>query len=138
MTGRDAYLFTLGRDRVNLINEDDRRRVLLGLLKCLPQIALTLTRHLAHDFRTVNQEEERARLVRDRTRHERLTRSRRAIHEDTARGLDTDRLEKLRVAERELDEFANLGHLLAAATNVIVADFVQVGLLVFSLDRIAL
>ena len=40
--------------------------------------------------------------------------------------------------ERQLDELADLGHLLAHTTNVVVADLAQVGLLVLALDRLAL
>jgi hypothetical protein len=40
----------------------------------------------------------------------------------TARGLDADALEELRVAERELDHLLDLGQLLAAPANVIVPD----------------
>jgi hypothetical protein len=42
------------------------------------------------------------------------------------------------VAERELDELADLGELLAAAADVVVADVGEVVLLVLALDRFAL
>lgn len=133
-----AHLLTLGRDRVNLVDEDDGGRVLLGLLERLAQVGLGLAGHLGHDLGPVDEEEEGARLVGDGARHERLARSRRAKHEDAARGLDADRLEELRVAERELDELADLGELLAAAADVVVPDVGQVVLLVLALDGLAL
>ena len=40
--------------------------------------------------------------------------------------------------ERQLDKLANLCHLLAAATNVIVPNLVEVAFLVLALDRLAL
>ena len=49
----------------------------------------------------------------------------------------TDRLEELRVAQRELHQLADVGELLAHAANVVVADVV-LGLLVVALDRLSL
>jgi len=88
-----THLFTLRRNRIIFIDENDRRRVLLGLFKRLSQITFTLPSHLTHNLRTVDQEEKRSCFVRNRTHHERLTRTGRAKQEDTAWGLDTDRLE---------------------------------------------
>ena len=51
--------------------------------------------------------------------------------------LDADRLEQHRVAQRQLDELADLRHLLAHAADVVVADLVEL-LLVLALDRLAL
>ena len=42
------------------------------------------------------------------------------------------------MAQRKLDKFTDLSHLLAAATNVVIADIGEVGLFVFALDRVAL
>ena len=42
------------------------------------------------------------------------------------------------MAERQLDELTNLSHLLTTATNIVVTDLVQVGLLILALNRIAL
>jgi hypothetical protein len=38
--------------------------------------------------------------------------------------VDPPGLEELRVTERQLDQFTDLSHLLAASTNIIVANFV--------------
>ncbi len=40
--------------------------------------------------------------------------------------------------EGKFDQFTDLSHLFAAATDVVIADFVEVCFLVFALDRIAL
>jgi hypothetical protein len=42
------------------------------------------------------------------------------------------------MSERKLDHFSDLGHLLSASTNVIVANLVEVVLLLISLNRLAL
>lgn len=51
-------LLPLGCDGIQLINEDDGWRVLVGLLECLTQVRLGLTGQFGHDLRSVDQEEE--------------------------------------------------------------------------------
>ena len=131
-------LVTLGGDRVDLIDEDDSGRVLLSLLEGLAQVRLGLASHLGHDLGTIDQEEKGTSLVGDSASHQRLTGTRGAIKKDTTGRLDTNGLEKLRMPEGELNHFANLGHLLAAATDIIVADLVKVVLLLVALDGLAL
>jgi hypothetical protein len=41
------------------------------------------------------------------------------------------------MAEGQLNHFSDLGHLLSAATNIVITDFVQVVLFLISLDRFA-
>ena len=132
------YLLSLGGNGVDFINEDDGRRVLLRLLERLSQVALGFTSHLRHDLRTVDEEEERASFVRNSSCHEGLTRTGRTEHEDTTRRLDTDRLEELGMPQGQLDELTDLRHLLAAATNVVIANIGEVRLFVFTLDRVTL
>lgn len=118
----------------HLIDEDNSRGVLLGLLKGLSQVAFTLTSHLGHNFRAVDEEEECTSFVGDSSGHEGFTSTRGAVHKHTSRWFDTNRFEELRVPEREFDHFSDLGHLLAASTNVIVPNVRQVGLFIFTLD----
>ena len=67
--GDDATLhlavgfLALWRDRVQLVDEDDGGRVLLGCLEGLAQVALGLARQFAHDLGPVDEEEEGARFV---------------------------------------------------------------------------
>jgi len=133
-----AHLVTLGSDRINLINEDNRRRVLLRFFESLPQIRFTLSRHLRHDLRTVNKEEESTSLVGDGASHESFSGSRRTKHQDTTRRLDTDRLEELRVTEGKFDEFTNLSELFAATSDIVVSNVGQIVLFVFTLDGFSL
>lgn len=131
-------LLTLGGDGVDLINEDDSRRVLLGLLEGLAKVGFGFTSHLGHDLGTVDQEEESTGLVGDGTSHQGLTGTGRTVHEDTTRGLDTDGLEELGMTERQLDQFTDLSHLLAATTDIVVTNLVEVTLLILALDGLAL
>ncbi len=48
------------------------------------------------------------------------------------------RLEELRVTEGQLNHLTNLGHLLSAAADIVVANLVEVVLLLVALDRLAL
>lgn len=133
-----THLLSLRSNRVNLVDEDDGRAVLLGLLERLPEVRLGLSGHLGHDLRTVDEEEEGTSLVGDGSGHEGLSRSRRSEHEDTSWGLDSDGLEELGVAKRQLDKLSDLGHLLPATSNVVVTDVGEVVLLVLSLDGVTL
>ena len=49
-------LLPLGCDGVQLVNEDDGRRVLLCLLKNLPEVTLGLSSHLGHDLWAIDLE----------------------------------------------------------------------------------
>ena len=51
-------LLSLGGDGVEFVDEDDGRRVLLGLLKRLPQVRLRLAGELGHDLGSVDEEKE--------------------------------------------------------------------------------
>lgn len=101
---KPTHLLSLGSDRVDLIDEDDGRTVLFGLLECLPEVALRLSSHLGHDLGSVDEEEEGTSLVGDGSSHECLSGTWRSEHEDTTGRLDTDRLKELRVSEGKLDE----------------------------------
>jgi len=83
-------LLALGRDRVDLVDEDDCRSVLLGLLKRLAQVALTLASQLAHNLGAVDEEKKGAGLVRDRTRNERLAAAWRAVQQNAFGRLHAD------------------------------------------------
>ena len=66
-------LLPLGCDGVQLVNEDDGRRVLLRLLKSLPEVTLRLSSHLGHDLWAIDQEEEGSGLIGHRSCHQGLT-----------------------------------------------------------------
>ena len=131
-------LLALGRNGVQLVDEYDRGRVLLGRLERLAQVGLGLARQLAHDLRAVDEEEEGARLVGDGARYQRLARARRSEEQDAARRLHADRLEELRMTQRQLDHLLDLGELFAHAADVVVADLVERALLVLALHRLAI
>ncbi|KAI6757217.1 hypothetical protein HG531_003042 [Fusarium graminearum] len=131
-------LFTLGSDGVNLVDEDNGGRVLLGFLKGLSQVRLRLTSHLRHDLGTVDEEEEGTSLVGNSSGHQSLTSTGRSEKQNTSRRLNTNRLEKLGMSERKLNHLSDLGHLLSASTNIVVTDLVEVVLLLVALNGLTL
>mmetsp|Transcript_6841 Transcript_6841/g.15455 ORF Transcript_6841/g.15455 Transcript_6841/m.15455 type:complete len:203 (-) Transcript_6841:812-1420(-) len=56
-------LLTLRGDGIDFIDENNGRSILLRLFKRTPQIGLSLSSHLGHDFGTINQEEKSSGLV---------------------------------------------------------------------------
>mmetsp|Transcript_14255 Transcript_14255/g.35378 ORF Transcript_14255/g.35378 Transcript_14255/m.35378 type:complete len:407 (+) Transcript_14255:1810-3030(+) len=128
---------SFGRDAVEFVDEDDGWRVFFGFLERTAQVALRLPGHLAHHFRTVDEEEKSPSLVRHRLRDQGFSRARRTIQQHSPRWLHAKRFEQRRMPEGELDHLANLRHLLLTATNVIIPSVVQ-PLLVFALHWLAL
>lgn len=57
------HLFSVGSNRIDLVDEDNSGAVLLCLLEGLSQISLCLSCHLRHDFGSVDKEEEGSSLV---------------------------------------------------------------------------
>src|SRR5436853_346535 len=109
-------------DAVQFVDEDDARRVLLGLFEDVPQVLFALAVELRHDLRSRDGMEVRVRLGGDRLREERLARPRRSVKEDALRGLDAESFEQLRVAQREFDHLPHLADLLAEPADVLVVD----------------
>mmetsp|Transcript_32540 Transcript_32540/g.85517 ORF Transcript_32540/g.85517 Transcript_32540/m.85517 type:complete len:316 (+) Transcript_32540:1383-2330(+) len=107
---------------VDLIDEDDRRRVGLRILEDLPQTGLGLTRALGHDLGAIDRLEVHACLRLDGLCHHRLTRARRANEQHASRRTHSNLVKDHRVHQRQIDEFAKRGHLLVEAPNVLVAD----------------
>ena len=114
------HLAALGRDRVDLVDEHDRRRVLGRLLKHLTQALFRFAIGRAHDLGTVDEEELRVRFVRDRTRKPRLAGAGRAIKQQALGRLDTQPLEQLGVAQRQLHHLAQLVDGFGHAADVVI------------------
>ena len=95
-------------DSVELVDEDDRRRVLARGVEELADARRTETREHLHERRGALGVEGRARLVRDRLREQRLTGARRTVEQDALRNACAQRLEPLRLA-KEVDDLLQLG-----------------------------
>src|SRR5205823_5826686 len=109
---------TMTADRVDFIDEDDARRVLLALFE---QVAHTrradADKHL-DEVGTADREEGHIRFARDRPRQQRLAGPRRPHQQHALRNTATELLELLRLAEK-LDDFLELVLRLVDARDVL-------------------
>ena len=96
-----------GADGVELVDEDDRGRVLARLLEELPDPRSTEAGEHLDERRGALRVEVRSRRARDGLREQRLARARRPVQEDPAWHARAEALEALAVAE-ELDDLLQL------------------------------
>ena len=103
----EAVAGALCADGVELVDEDDRRRVLARLREELANAGCAEPGEHLDERRRARGVEVRARLVRDRLREQRLAGARRPVEKQAFRHLRAEPLETLRVAE-ELDDLHQL------------------------------
>ena len=111
----------LAADRVDLVDEDDARRVALGLVEQVADAAGADADEHLDELRAGDAEERHAGLAGDGAGHQRLAGARRADQEHAARDARAERVELLRVLE-ELDDFLELGLGLVDAGHVVERD----------------
>mmetsp|Transcript_20115 Transcript_20115/g.41040 ORF Transcript_20115/g.41040 Transcript_20115/m.41040 type:complete len:302 (-) Transcript_20115:480-1385(-) len=116
----------LGGDRVDLVDKDDRRRVLARQPEDVTHHPRPLTQVLLHKLRANDADERGGGVVGHRLGEHSLPGAGRAPQQHAARRVDADRPVQVEVCKRQLDGFAHLLLLHVAATNVRVA---HVGLL---------
>ena len=107
-------------DGVELVDEDDRRRVLARLFEELADAGGAEAGEHLHERRGALRVELRAGLLRDRLREQRLAGAGRAVEQDPLRHAGAEALEALRVAE-EVDDLLQLGLRLLDAGDVVPA-----------------
>ncbi len=95
----------MATDRVDLVDEDDARRVLLALAEQIPDTACADTDEHLDEVRARDREERNSGLARDRAREQRLPRARRADQQHTLRDPSAQARELLRVAQERDDLF---------------------------------
>ena len=98
---------TLASDRVDLVHEDDARRVLLGLVEEVADAARADADEHLDELRAADAEERNARLAGDRLAEQRLAGARRADEQHALGDARADRDELVRVLE-ELDDLVEL------------------------------
>src|SRR5207244_10780885 len=96
-----------GADRVELVDEDDRRRILARRLEQLANPGGAEPGEHLDERGGALRVEARPRLVGDGLREQRLARSRRPVEEDALRDAGAEPLEALRLAE-EVDDIVEL------------------------------
>ena len=120
--GMRAGFAALGRHGVELVDEDDRRRVVAGLVEHAAQIGLGLAGIGADHVGTVDVIEARIDLVGDRAREMGFAGARRPVQDDAARRIDAEVAVDLRMRERQLHQLADELDLLAQAPDVLEGD----------------
>ena len=103
----EAVAAARGADRVELVDEDDRRRVLRRLFEELADARGAEPGEHLHEGRRRSANRSSRRTPRDGLRHQRLAGSRRAVQEDPLRDARAESLEALRLAQ-EVDELGEL------------------------------
>ena len=126
---RDKALFrlamdfaALGRDRIDLVDEDDRGRRLGRFLEHFAQVLLALAISRAHDFRAVDGEEAGLTLARHRARKARLAGSRRAVQQHALGRIDAQAGEQFGIAQGQFHHLAQLADGVAHAAHVVIID----------------
>ena len=100
------HLGTLGGDRIDLVDEDDRRGSAGRLLEHFPQALFRFAIARAHDFRAVDGEELGIAFIGHRLCEAGLAGARRAVEQHTLGRFHAQTDEQLWVAQRQLDHFA--------------------------------
>ncbi len=103
-----THLTALGRDRVDLVDEDDRGRGLARFLENLAQPRLGFAIGGPHDLGAVDQEELRIRFIGDGAGQPASCPCPAAHGAAPLGGSTTQPLEQLGIAERQLDHLAQL------------------------------
>jgi hypothetical protein len=92
-------------DRIDFVDEDDARRILLGLFEHVAHTARANADEHLDEVRTGNGEERHIGFARNRARQKGLTRSGRSDQQHAARNLAAQTLELLRIAQKLDDLF---------------------------------
>ncbi len=124
----------MATDRINFVDKDDARRILLGLLKHVTNAARTNTYKHFHKVRTGDCEERYVGFPRDRAREQGLTGTGRANKQHTLRDMPAQPLEFGRIAQ-EIDNlfqiilrFVDTGHILKRHPSMALRQQFRLGL----------
>ena len=122
LLGLALDLAALGRDRIDLVDEDDRRRGLGRGLEHLAEPFLALAISRAHDLGPGDVEEGGVALVGDGPGEPGLAGAGRAVEQDALGRIDPEPLEYLGIAKRQLDHLAKLVDGRADAAEIVIGD----------------
>ena len=122
LLGLAGDLAALGRDRIDLVDEDDRRRALRRLLENLAQPPLALAIGRAHDLGPGDVEELGGAFVGDGAREQGLAGAGRAVEQHALGRIDAEPLEQLGMAQRKLDHLAQRVDRVAHAAEIVIGD----------------
>ena len=115
-------LAALGSDRIDLVDEDDRRRGLGRMLEQLAKLLLALAIGRAHDLRAGDVEEFGVAFIGDGAREPGLAGAGRAMEQNALGRIDAEALEQFGMAKRQLDHLAQRVDRVAHPAEVVVGD----------------
>ena len=117
-----AGFLALGRNGVDLVQEDNAGRPLLGFLEDLAQMRFRLAVKLVNDLRPCHRDKMGVGLVGHGTCDQCLAGSRRAIEQHALGSVDAQPFKHLRVFQRQFDHLANALDLPPQTTNIFIGD----------------
>ena len=120
--GLARNLAAFGRDRIDLVDEDDRGRRLGGFLEHRTQPLLALAIGRTHDLGPVDREEVGVALARDGLCQPGLAGARRAVEQHALGRIDAQPAEQFGIAQRQFDHLAQLADGIAHAADVVIVD----------------
>ena len=114
--------FALGRERVDLVEEDDAGRALARVVENLAQLGFALAVEFLNDLRSADVDERGVGLMRHGAREQRLAAAGQPMQQDAFRRRHAETLENLGMGERQLDHFANLRDFALHAAEIVIGD----------------
>ena len=115
-----GYILTFRCNGIDLVNEDDARFLLHGGFELLTQLRLALAIVHVHDLRPLDRYEIGTGFHCHSLCNESLSRSRRAVKEDSARSRDPKFFKEFRMFEREFDKLPDPRDLVAQTPDILV------------------
>lgn len=116
------HMRALGRDRIDLVDEDDRGRSAAGFLEHFAQALFALAIARAHDLRAVDGEELGIALVGDGLCQPGLAGARRAVEQHALGRLDAKADEQLGIVQRQFDHFAQRADGVLHPADIVIID----------------
>ncbi len=113
-------ILPLGCDRIQFIDEDDRRSVVFRIFKDLAKFLLRLAIILRDDLRACDRDEMRPALACHSLGDQRLSGPGRPVHKDTFRRLYTQRLKQLGVADRQFDHLTHASQFAFQPADILI------------------
>ena len=120
--GFALYLSALRRNRIDLVDKQDRRRGLGRFFKNLAQLLFGFAIGRPHDFGAVDQEKLGFAFIGHRAGEPRLARPRRTVQQHAAWRIDAQACEQLRIAQWQFDHFAELVDRFLQPADIVIGD----------------
>ena len=119
---RPSHFLALGRDGIDLVDENDGGSVPLRLLEQLAQMRLACAVELVDNLRAVDVNEVHIGFVGDGAGDQRLAGAGRPVEQNALGRLDAEVRKHFRVSQGQLDDLSDAAHLPMQPSDVLVGD----------------